>query len=68
MSTYFKDEGNVNPNGGENIFSKIWKYYHAVNDKIQYYKQERWLAIGAMGLFFFIRMIFTGGKLIIFII
>lgn len=53
MSTYFK-EGTDNESQSAGTFQKISIYIQTINDKILYYRNERW---GAAGFFFFIYML-----------
>lgn len=65
MSTYFKQEelnNQQNSNSApDNLFMKVSKYYSAINDKLQFFKTQRWMFIGVMALFYFIRIIMTNG-------
>jgi hypothetical protein len=61
MSTYFKEEQEkIETN--DSIFFRIWRYYQSMNDKIQFYRTERWSLIGFLALIFFLRIYFTQGK------
>jgi hypothetical protein len=64
MSTYFKDENSGENSNDNNIFSKISTYSQAFNDKIQFYKTQRWGVVGFLGFIFLIRLIYTGGNFI----
>jgi hypothetical protein len=63
MSMYFKDdELSARAGGGDNSFlTKVNLYYNAISDKVQFYKHERWIGIGILGLFFVLRIFMTGG-------
>ncbi len=61
MSTYFKEEQDrIETN--DSIFFRIWRNYQSLNDKIQFYRTERWSLIGFLALIFFLRIYFTQGK------
>jgi hypothetical protein len=64
MSTYFK-EIETDDNSG-NIFYKIWRYYQSFNDKIQFFRKERWISIGVLSLIFLLRIFLTEGILLCF--
>ena len=61
MSTYFKEEQN-NIETNDSIFFKLWRQYQSFNDKIQFYRTERWSIIAVLALFFFLRIYFIQGK------
>lgn len=64
MSTYFNGE-NPNLKDEDDSISPIArfaKYYNAIFDKIQFFLIERWLAVGALSLFFIIRLLITQGN------
>lgn len=64
MSTYFKnDSQDDDSNNFGSKLQKLYIYMQTFNDKIQFYKNERWIAAGVMTLFFLIRLIWTGGIL-----
>jgi hypothetical protein len=63
MSTYFKDENDNSSFGNsKGIFNTISIYWNAINDKIQFYKKERWTVIGVLGFIYLLRLIMTGGE------
>lgn len=66
MSTYFNgenvDENFNKDNSSINPFTRLITYYNALFDKIQFYFCERWLAVGALALFYTIRLLLTKGK------
>lgn len=59
MSTYFKED----PNEGisNNLLDKAHNYYQAINDKVQFFKKERWIVVAVLAIFYFLRLIITGG-------
>jgi hypothetical protein len=59
MSTYFKED--PNESGTDNLIDKISNYYQAVNDKVQFFKKERWIVVAVLAIFYFIRLIISGG-------
>lgn len=65
MSHYFQNDPNFafssNENSLTNNYGKIMIYLRALNDKIQFFKLERWVIVGVLVLFYFIRLIMTGG-------
>ena len=61
MSTYFKED-QLNENESENIFSKTYNYVQALNDKVQYFKRERWAVVAILVVFYLLRLVCTGGK------
>lgn len=67
MSNYFK-ENDINSfnygsdSSGKNIFHKFQLYYNAINDKLQYYKSERWISIAVLVLLYLIRILYTQGS------
>jgi hypothetical protein len=60
MSTYFKED--PNEGNSENLVDKAYNYCQAINDKVQFYKKERWVVVGLITVFYFIRILITGGK------
>lgn len=62
MSTYFKDEHSNDKLNDDNIFNKISTYSQAINDKIQFYKNQRWGVVGFLAFIYLIRLVMTGGK------
>lgn len=63
MSTYFKNDLDERSSSSEGGFQKIMLYFQAINDKVQFFKRERWIAVGVLAFFYFIRLIMTGGKI-----
>ncbi len=64
MSTYFKDELNDSSDkASEGLFGKISLYNQAVSDKLQYFKKERWIAVGVLAVLYLIRIFVTKGIL-----
>jgi len=62
MSTYFKDEQtNGLDNESEGFFGKMGLYYQAFSDKLQYFKKQRWIAVGILTVFYLIRLFVTKG-------
>jgi hypothetical protein len=59
MSTYFKED--PNEGGSDNFMDKAYNYYQAINDKVQFYKKERWIVVAVLAIIYFIRLIMTGG-------
>ena len=62
MSSYFNEE-EKNSNNSNNVslsnksfFEKIKFYYNSINDKIIFYKAERWGVVAVLAIFYFIRM------------
>jgi hypothetical protein len=62
MSTYFKDDLNEDNNNSTSSLNKFYKYFQATNDKIQYFKYERWTVVVILSFFYLIRLILTGGN------
>jgi|LauGreDrversion4_2_1035121.scaffolds.fasta_scaffold1762818_1 hypothetical protein len=64
MSNYFKDDLlNENQKGNENIITRVYNYLQAFNDKVQFFKKERWIVVGLLVVFYLIRLIITGGTI-----
>ena len=63
MSTYFREGDSKLSTEPKSAFSKIADYYTAFNNRIQLYKTERWLIVGALFIFFLIRLVKTGGNI-----
>ena len=61
MSTYFKEDFSAEHRENENLFTKASNYIQALNDKLQFFKKERWIAVGFIIFFYIIRLIMTGG-------
>lgn len=62
MSTYFKDEQtNGFDKESEGFFGKIGLYHQAFSDKLQYFKKQRWIAVGVLTVFYMIRIFVTKG-------
>lgn len=65
MSNYFDSSNPSKPITeavNESFFFKISAYIQFINDKLLYYKIERWIGAGIMFLFYLLRIvIFTGG-------
>jgi hypothetical protein len=68
MSTYFKNDTQEVLDASGGGITKLFSYLHAINDKVQFYKNERWMLVIVLAVFFLIRLILTGGKAIKFII
>jgi len=62
MSTYFKDEASETDSTSQGLFGKLSLYYQAISDKLQFYKRERWVVVGVVGVFYIIRIFITKGK------
>ena len=63
MSNYFK-EGEQSSFTQKQELTKLQRlinYYNAIRDKIIIYAPERWGIIAILALFYFIRLVFTGG-------
>jgi hypothetical protein len=60
MSTYFKND-HLNENEESAVINKFFIYLNVINDKVQFYKQERWIVVAILVLFYFIRLLVTGG-------
>jgi len=63
MSNYFSPDENKNLTNASDmsIFQKIVLYYNQANDRVLYYKQERWIAVAILVFLYFLRLAFTGG-------
>lgn len=63
MSTYFKpwENENLTEAADQNIFQKFSAYYNQINDKLLYYKNERWITVGVLALLYTIRILISGG-------
>lgn len=62
MSLYFQEDNDSNAfNSTPGLFTKASRYFYALNDKLQYYKKERWAIVGFLGLIYLIRLITTKG-------
>lgn len=63
MSKFFTpEEDNQIYNASEmNPFRKALVYLQYVNDKIQYYKAERWAIAGTIAFLYLLRIIIVGG-------
>jgi len=62
MSTYFKNDLNEETSSKSGTFRIFINYINAFNDKLQFFKFERWVIIGILGIIFIIRLIQTAGK------
>ncbi len=62
MSTYFKEDLLNESRENENIVNKAYNYMQALNDKVQFFKKERWIVVAVLVIFFLIRIFLTGGK------
>lgn len=64
MSTYF--DGEIPKKNQEdysiNPISRIFNYYDAIFDKIQFYFTERWVTVAILSLLYILRLIYTQGK------
>jgi hypothetical protein len=64
MSNYFKDDLlNENQKENENIITKAYNYVQTINDKVQFFKKERWIVVGLLVFFYLIRLFITGGMI-----
>jgi hypothetical protein len=63
MSTYFKNDSDGESTSSISGLNKILKYFEVINDKLQFYKYERWVAVGVLLIFYIIRLLLTGGNL-----
>ena len=59
MSTYFK-ESELDDNSSSYI-TRVWRYYQSINDKIQFYRKQRWALIFVLMLIFLLRLYLTNG-------
>jgi hypothetical protein len=62
MSKYFKDENSEESMKDSGIFYQISLYVQSINDKLQFYKSQRWIAVAFIAFLYLIRLIMTGGK------
>jgi hypothetical protein len=65
MSSYFNEE---NPNTTANSRNPLYilhNCFQIINDKIHFYKYQRWAVVACLALCFLIRLIITKGKQII---
>jgi hypothetical protein len=65
MSTYFEGEA-LKKNQEDfaiNPISRIFNYYDAIFDKIQFYFTERWATVGILSILYILRLFYTQGKL-----
>jgi hypothetical protein len=62
MSTYFKDNNADNHSSdSQGTLSKIHIYIQTLNDKVLYYKKERWVTAAVVFLIYTIRLLIIGG-------
>jgi hypothetical protein len=62
MSTYFKEGENIPPSQESgSALQSFNKYYQIINDRIQFYKRERWTVIALLALLYLIRCLITKG-------
>ena len=62
MSTYFKNDKANDNEDSNNILNKSLIYFNVLNDRVQFFKKERWIVVGILVLIYLIRIILTGGK------
>ena len=63
MSNYFKEgeQASFTQKQETSKLQRLISYYNAFRDKIIIYAHERWGIIAILALFYFIRLVFTGG-------
>ncbi len=62
MSSYFKNDSANDNEDSNNILNKSFIYLNVLNDRVQFYKKERWIVVAILVLIYLIRIIMTGGK------
>ena len=62
MSSYFKNDSANDNEDSNNILNKSLIYLNVLNDRVQFYKKERWVVVAILVLIYLIRVIMTGGK------
>jgi hypothetical protein len=64
MSNYFNGDipKNNEDDSAINPISRMFKYYDAIFDKLQFYFMERWVSVGVISFLYIIRLQITQGK------
>lgn len=64
MSTYFTNETSSESEKGNWLtenYQKVSVRIQFINDKLLYYRKERWIAVAVLTLIYFLRLVYTGG-------